>query len=161
MQFQRQIQLKEIGLEGQSKLFQSKVLVIGLGGLGCPASSHLVSAGIGEIGLVDFDVVEWSNLPRQSLYSVNDIGKNKTTIAKQVLSNYNPICKINTYSFALNNSNAIDIISKYQIIVDCTDNFATRYAINDACFLLSKPLIYASVYEFEGQVSIFNHKDIN
>ena len=161
MQYQRQIQLKEIGLQGQEKLSKTKVLVVGVGGLGCPVSMQLVAAGIGEIGLVDHDKIELSNLPRQTLFSVNDIGENKTKVAKDVLTNFNPNCIINTYPISLTNTNAIDLLINYDIVIDCTDNFSTRYIINDACYLLSKTLVYGSVYAYEGQVSVFNHKDMN
>ena len=158
--YQRQIQLKEIGLVGQEKMAQAKVLVIGAGGLGCPALQYLAAAGVGTIGIVDFDVVEISNLQRQILYTVDDIGKSKAITAAKKIEALNPEIKINTYNFQITNKNALEILENYDIIIDGSDNFATRYLINDACVILDKPLIYGAVLRFEGQIGVFNWADI-
>lgn len=154
--YHRQMLLKEIGEEGQEKLLQSKVLVIGAGGLGCPALQYLAAAGIGTIGIVDDDVVSLTNLHRQVLYSTNDIGLPKAERAAAVLQSLNPDIQIIPYRLRLTNQNALGIIEQYDIVVDGTDNFSTRYMINDACVLLNKPLVYAAISKFEGQVAIFN-----
>lgn len=154
--YQRQIQLKEIGLVGQYKIAQAKVLVIGAGGLGCPALQYLAAAGVGTIGIVDFDVVELSNLQRQILYTVDDIGKSKAISASKKIEALNPETKINSYNFQITNNNALEILENYDIIIDGSDNFATRYLVNDACVLLDKPLIYGAVLRFEGQIGVFN-----
>ncbi|TRX27784.1 molybdopterin-synthase adenylyltransferase MoeB [Flavobacterium franklandianum] len=157
--YQRQIQLKEIGQEGQDKIAQAKVLVIGAGGLGCPALQYLAAAGVGKIGVVDFDVVEMSNLQRQVLYAVDDIGQSKAIMASKKLNLLNPEITIDIYNLQITNENALEILENYDIIIDGSDNFATRYLINDACVLLNKPLIYGAVLRFEGQIGIFNLAD--
>jgi len=154
--YQRQMLLKEIGEAGQQKLLQSKVLVVGAGGLGCPALQYLAAAGVGTIGIADDDVVSLTNLHRQVLYTTGDIGLSKAERASAVLQNLNPDIKIIPYNFRLTNQNALDIIDKYDIILDGTDNFSSRYMINDACVLLNKPLVYAAISRFEGQVAVFN-----
>lgn len=160
--YHRQMLLKEIGEEGQKKLLQSKVLVIGAGGLGCPVLLYLAAAGVGTIGIVDADVVSLTNLHRQVLYSTNDIGLPKAERAAAVLQSLNPDIQIIPYRLRLTNQYALDIIKRYDIVVDGTDNFSTRYMINDACVLLNKPLVYAAISKFEGQVAIFNcSKGIN
>ena len=161
--YQRQIQLKEIGSVGQNKITQAKVLIIGAGGLGCPALQYLAAAGVGTIGIVDFDVVELSNLQRQILYTVDDIGQSKATTAAKKLEALNPEIKVDTYNFQITNKNALDILENYDLIIDGSDNFATRYLINDACVLLDKPLVYGAVLSFEGQIGVFNlvDKDTN
>src|SRR4051812_32405315 len=156
--YHRQMLLKEIGEAGQQKLLKSKVLVIGAGGLGCPVLQYLTAAGVGTIGIADDDVVSLTNLHRQVLYSMNDIGRSKAERATAVLQTLNPGIKIIPYDFRLTNQNAIEIIDEYHIIVDGTDNFSSRYMINDACVLLNKPLVYAAISRFEGQVAIFNYK---
>lgn len=155
--YSRHLLLPEIGMTGQEKIKSAKVLVIGAGGLGCPALQYLTAMGIGEIGIVDFDKVEESNLQRQILYSVEDIGKLKTEAAISWLSKQNPFVKFNSYPVRLDNQNAIEFFSRYDLIIDGTDNFATRYLVNDACVLMNKPLIYGSIYKFEGQVSVLNY----
>ncbi|MCE9539197.1 MAG: HesA/MoeB/ThiF family protein, partial [Bacteroidetes bacterium] len=155
--YSRHLLLPEIGMGGQEKIKSAKVLVIGAGGLGCPALQYLTAMGIGEIGIVDFDKVEESNLQRQILYSVEDIGKLKTEAAISRLSKQNPFVKFNSYPVPLDNQNALDFFSRYDLIIDGTDNFATRYLVNDACVLLNKPLISRSIYKFEGQVSVLNY----
>jgi sulfur-carrier protein adenylyltransferase/sulfurtransferase len=157
--YQRQIQLKEIGLTGQEKISAAKVLVIGAGGLGCPALQYLAAAGVGTIGIVDFDVVEISNLQRQILYTVDDIGQSKVITAAKKAKALNPEIKIETYTIAITTKNALEIVENYDIVIDGSDNFATRYLVNDACVILDKPLIYGAVLRFEGQVGVFNLSD--
>jgi len=159
--YQRQIILKEFGEAGQEKLLQSKVLVIGAGGLGCPALQYLAAAGTGTLGIVDDDVVSLSNLHRQVLYTTNDIGFPKAEKAKQILHQLNPEIDIVAYNQRLTTKNAFGIINSYDIIIDCTDNFSSRYMINDACVLLNKPFVFGAVSQFEGQVTIFNYQHAN
>ena len=162
--YHRQIILPEFGEEGQQKLFFAKVLVIGAGGLGCPALQYLTAAGIGTIGIVDDDTVALNNLHRQVLYSVNDIGSSKAERTAKILEGLNPEIKIIAYSERLNNQNALMLFDEYDIVIDGTDNFSTRYMINDACVLLNKPLVYGAISQFEGQVSVFrnkNEEDVN
>ena len=157
--YARHIILPEIGLEGQQKLKQAKVLVIGAGGLGCPVLQYLTAAGVGVIGIVDFDIVDESNLQRQVLYSTEDIGKHKAEVAQEKLSKQNPFIRLNTYVLHLSSANALEILSLYDIVVDGSDNFATRYLVNDACVILKKPLVFGSIFKFDGQLSVFNYKD--
>jgi adenylyltransferase/sulfurtransferase len=154
--YQRQILLKEFGIAGQQKLLQAKVLVIGSGGLGCPVLQYLTAAGIGCIGIVDNDVVSITNLHRQILFNTNDIGKAKVSVAAQKLRLVNPDTELIEYPIHLDKNNCLEIINEYDVIIDCTDNFASRYMINDACVLKGKPLIYGAVNRFEGQVAVFN-----
>jgi molybdopterin/thiamine biosynthesis adenylyltransferase/rhodanese-related sulfurtransferase len=154
--YARQLALKEFGAEAQEKLLLASVLVVGAGGLGCPALLYLAGAGIGNIGIVDHDTVSLSNLHRQILYKVSDIGKNKAACAAGTLHALNPGISITVYPHALSTENAFDIISSYDIIIDGTDHFSTRYLVNDACVLMKKPLVYAAVSGFEGQVAVFN-----
>ena len=156
--YQRQVILPEFGEEGQQKLLNAKVLVIGAGGLGCPALQYLAAAGIGTIGIVDHDTVSLNNLHRQVLYSVSDIGLSKAKRAAAILNGLNPDIKIVPYDEQLTVENALSIMERFDIIIDGTDNFATRYMINDACVLLDKPLIYGAVSQFDGQVAIFNYQ---
>lgn len=153
--YQRQIILKGFGNEGQHKIMQAKVLVIGAGGLGCPALQYLVAAGVGSIGIVDDDVVSLSNLHRQVLYATEDISLLKVDVAAAKLNRLNAGVKIVTHPQKLENTNALHIISAYDLVIDGTDNFASRYLINDACVLLNKPLIYGAVSQYEGQVTVF------
>ena len=157
--YQRQIILKELGNDGQQKLFKAKVLVVGAGGLGCPALQYLAAAGVGTIGVVDFDIVELSNLQRQTLYNIDDIGKYKAITAIQKLQAFNPEINFIPHCLKLTNTNALSIIANYDIVLDGTDNFATRYLINDACAILNNPLIYGAILRFEGQVGVFNCLD--
>jgi len=154
--YDRHLKLENVGVEGQLKLKNSKVLVIGAGGLGCPALLYLAAAGVGTIGIVDFDAVDISNLQRQILYSTTDIGKQKAICAALHLKANNPTIDIECYNEKLTVKNAIEIFTKYDIIIDGTDNFETRYLINDACVLCGKILIYGCIEKFEGQVSVFN-----
>ncbi|MEP7144000.1 MAG: HesA/MoeB/ThiF family protein [Ferruginibacter sp.] len=157
--YQRQTILKEFGEAGQQKLLHSKVLVIGAGGLGCPALQYLAAAGIGNIGIVDDDIVSITDLHRQVLYSTFDIGFSKAEKAKHSLARLNPGIDIIAYKERLTTFNTLPIISAYDIVIDGTDNFASRYMINDACVLLNKPLVYGAVSQFEGQVAIFNYQN--
>ena len=157
--YQKQIQLKEFGIDAQQKLLAAKVLVIGAGGLGCPVLQYLTAAGIGTIGIVDFDVVDLSNLHRQILYTVDDIGKSKSETAARKLNALNPEINIQAINSKLQTSNALEIISAYDLVIDGSDNYSTRYLVNDACVLLNKPLVYGAVLRFEGQVGVFNLQD--
>ena len=154
--YQRQLQLTGFGKEAQEKLSVAKILMIGAGGLGCPALQYLVGAGVGTLGIVDFDTVSITNLHRQTLYTTDDLGKFKVEVAAKKLNALNPEIKIVNYPTQLTNQNALDIFKDYDIIIDGTDNFSTRYLVNDACVLLDKPLIYGAVMRFEGQVGVFN-----
>lgn len=154
--YQRQIILNGFGEEGQKSLQRLSVLVVGAGGLGCPALQYLVAAGVGKIGIADDDIVSLHNLHRQVLYTTEDIGHLKTNVAALRLHQMNPDVLIETYPFRITNKNALDIIISYNIVLDATDNFATRYLINDACVLLRKPLVYGAISKFEGQVALFN-----
>ncbi|MGN6180559.1 MAG: molybdopterin-synthase adenylyltransferase MoeB [Mucilaginibacter sp.] len=155
--YQRQIILPELGMEGQQKLKQAKVLMVGAGGLGCPVLQYLVAGGVGTIGIIDNDIVDLSNLHRQILYTVNDIGLNKAIVAKQKLELLNPLVSVEAYPVRLTEDNIHDIFELYDIIIDGSDNFPTRYLVNDACVRLNKPLIFGSIFKFEGQVSVFNY----
>ena len=157
--YQRQLSLNEFGIEAQEKLFRAKVLVVGAGGLGCPALQYLAAAGIGTIGIVDFDTVELTNLQRQILYSVEDIGKPKAQAAAEKLKAFNPDILLNIHNIKLASENALELINGYDVVIDGTDNFATRYLVNDACVLLNKPLVYGAVLRFEGQIGVFNLAD--
>ena len=156
--YARHISLPEIGINGQEKLKTSSVACIGTGGLGSPLLIYLAAAGIGRIGIVDFDVVEYSNLQRQIIHTTNSIGLLKTDSAKQHLLKINPSCRVDLFNKKLTSSNALEILRDYDVICDCSDNFPTRYLINDACIILNKPNIYGSIAGFEGQVSVFNLK---
>jgi len=157
--FNRHIILPQVGLEGQQKLKQAKVLCIGTGGLGSPISLYLSAAGVGVIGLVDFDVVDESNLQRQIVHSTADVGRPKVESARDKLIGINPCLDVRLHGEGIRRDNVREIIGGYDIVVDGTDNFPTRYLVNDACVLEGKPLIYASIFQFEGQVTVFNHAD--
>lgn len=146
-----------IGSKGQACLQQSEVLVIGAGGLGCPCLLALAGAGVGTIGIADFDSVSISNLHRQHLYSPVDAGKKKALVAKEKLCQYNPYINIALHDMYVSQRNIIELIEKYDIVVDCTDNFIARYLINDACVFLNKPLVYGAIHRAEGQVTVFNY----
>lgn len=156
-QYQRQIILPELGVGGQEKLKSASVLIIGAGGLGCPVLQYLVTAGVGHIGIVDDDVVEITNLHRQILYAAADVGKPKAHIAREKLSLLNPMVKIMAYQERLSKENAEKLFSPYHLIIDGSDNFPTRYLVNDTCVSMNKPLVFGSIFKFEGQVSVFNH----
>ncbi|HUP62676.1 MAG TPA: molybdopterin-synthase adenylyltransferase MoeB [Thermoanaerobaculia bacterium] len=157
--YARQITLPELGEAGQEKLKAGSVLIVGAGGLGSPASLYLAAAGVGRIGLVDFDRVDITNLHRQILYGTSDVGTNKLVAARERLADLNPEIDIVTHDGALTSDNAMDILAKYDVVIDGTDNFATRYLVNDACMLLGKPNVYGSVFRFDGQVSVFAAND--
>lgn len=155
--YSRQIILPQFGETSQQKLKQAKVLVIGAGGLGCPTLLYLAAAGVGTIGIVEYDTIDLSNLHRQVLYTTAQTGRSKSEQAKERLLNLNPNIEINIHPVALDRNNALIIIGDYDVIADGTDNFATRYLVNDACVILKKTNVYASVFQYEGQVSVFNH----
>lgn len=154
--YDRQIKLQGFGIEAQDKLASAKVLVIGAGGLGCPVLQYLTAAGVGNIGIVDDDRVSLSNLHRQILYNSDDIGKLKTEAAFERLNAMNPEVQFSIVSKRIIPQNAVNIVSEYDIIIDCTDNFATRYLLDDVCRILEKPLIFGAIYQYEGQIAIFN-----
>lgn len=153
----RQTRLPELGELGQQMLSSARVLVAGAGGLGCPVLLYLVSAGVGAIGIVDHDRVEWSNLQRQVLYDEQDVGKPKAETAALKLAARNSDVILHPYNQKLNRTNAIELLKDYDIIVDCTDNFPARYLISDVCALLKKPMVSGSLHRFQGQVSVFHH----
>lgn len=155
--YARQILLNEVGEAGQRKIERAKVLVLGAGGLGCPILTYLAAAGIGSLGIVDEDVVDESNLHRQVLYTMDDVGSFKVDAAVRRLRQLNPRTRIVEYRTRITASNALELISPYDVIVDGTDNFSAKYLANDACFRSRKPLVYASISQFEGQLSVFNH----
>ncbi len=157
--YDRHIKLEEIGELGQEQLKSSRVLVVGAGGLGCPVLQYLVAAGVGKIGLIDGDRVAESNLQRQILFTNEDVGAYKVDAAIERLCKQNPFVQFEKYQEWLNIENALTIFEKYDIIVDGTDNFSTRYLINDACVILNKPFVYASIFKFEGQLSVFNYEE--
>jgi len=156
--YSRQILMPEFGIEGQTKLKNAKVLVIGCGGLGSPILLYLAAAGIGTIGLIDADAVDESNLQRQILFGVSSLGKSKAEEAEKRLRDLNPTIKLETRNQRLDSTNALEIFKDYDLIIDGTDNFPTRYLVNDACVMLNKPFIYGAIYRFEGQVGVFNYK---
>ena len=154
--YRRHLTLPELGLAGQQRLLASSVLLIGAGGLGCPAAQYLAAAGVGRIGLIDDDVVSTSNLQRQILYSTADVGRPKVDVAKERLEGLNPDVEIVPMRMRLDSSNALELFADYDVIVDGTDNFPTRYLTNDACVLLGKPNVHGSIFRFEGQASVFD-----
>lgn len=154
--YNRHIILPELGSEGQEKLKAAKVLVVGAGGLGCPVLQYLTAAGVGSIGVIDDDVVEYSNLQRQILYNESMLDKSKAIEVCNVLKKQNPFVNFDAFNYRLTNQNALELFSGYDIIVDGTDNFSTRYLINDACAILNKTLVFGSMFKFEGQVSVFH-----
>jgi adenylyltransferase/sulfurtransferase len=156
--YNKQIMIPDIGIKGQEKLKRAKVLVIGAGGLGCPLLQYLVAAGVGNIGIAEYDVVDESNLQRQVLYGSGDLGKLKSIIAKNGLEHLNPLIEIEIFNLKCDRSNSMRIFKNYDIIVDATDNYEARYIINDACVILGKPMVHGSIYKYEGIVSVFNYK---
>jgi molybdopterin/thiamine biosynthesis adenylyltransferase/rhodanese-related sulfurtransferase len=155
LRYSRHLIMPEVGMEGQLKLKQAKVLCIGTGGLGAPLGLYLAAAGVGRIGLVDFDTVDSTNLQRQILFSTSDVGRPKIAAAADRLRGLNPDIQIDTYDTRLTSDNALDLFKDYDIIVDGTDNFPTRYLVNDACILLGKTNVYGSIFRFEGQITVF------
>jgi len=157
LRYSRHLIMPEVGMEGQLELKQAKVLLVGTGGLGAPLGLYLAAAGVGRLGLVDFDTVDFTNLQRQVTFSTSDVGRPKLEAAKERLSLLNPEIRIDTYETHLTSENALDILREYDIVVDGTDNFPTRYLVNDACVLLGKPNVYGSIFRFEGQASVFGY----
>tara|TARA_B100000965_G_C19443548_1_gene691986 strand:+ start:81 stop:839 length:759 start_codon:yes stop_codon:yes gene_type:complete len=157
--FSRQIVLKKIGITGQKKILSSKVLIVGVGGLGCPVAEFLTRAGVGMIGVIDNDKINLSNLHRQNLYETSDIGKSKVVILKKKLNNINQNTKIKTYNFRLNNENFKNIIEKYDYIVDGSDNFKTKFLLNDFCLKYKKNLITGAISKFDGHIFTFKFRE--
>ncbi len=155
--YSRQMMLPEIGMKGQEKIKRARVLVVGAGGLGCPALQYLGAAGIGTIGIIDFDRIELHNLHRQVLYTTEDIGRQKAVTAAEKLKRQNPHTEYVVLNEMLQTGNAEQIISGFDVVVDGSDNFLTRYLVNDTCVALQKPLVYGTILKFEGQLAVFNH----
>jgi molybdopterin/thiamine biosynthesis adenylyltransferase len=161
VRYSRQMMLPEIKLKGQQKIKDAKVLVVGAGGLGCPVLQYLSATGVGTIGIIDFDKIELHNLHRQILYSTEDIGKSKASVAAKELKKKNPHTQFIVIDELLSESNASAIISQFDLVVDGSDNFLTRYLVNDTCVELNKVLIYGSIFKFEGQLAVFNNGNKN
>jgi adenylyltransferase/sulfurtransferase len=157
--YSRHLLLPEIGVQGQRRLKTARVLIVGTGGLGAPLSLYLAAAGVGTLGIVDFDVVEDSNLQRQVIYSRRDVGRPKVASARDRIRSINPQCNVITYNVRLSAANALDILKEYDVVADGTDNYPTRYLVNDACVLLGIPNVYGSIFQFEGQASVFYAKE--
>ncbi len=155
LRYSRHLIMPEVGMEGQLKLKNASVLLVGAGGLGAPLGLYLAAAGIGRIGMVDFDVVDFTNLQRQVIHGTKDVGRKKLDSAFDKMADINPNVKLEKHEVAITSDNALDIIKNYDYVVDGTDNFPTRYLINDACVLLKKPNVYGSIFRFEGQCTIF------
>ena len=153
--YSRHLVLPEVGFEGQRAIKAAKVLCVGAGGLGSPVSTYLAAAGVGTLGIVDYDVVEFSNLQRQILHTTRDVGRPKIESARERLQAINPETRVETHASALSSANALDLVSRYDIVVDGSDNFPTRYLVNDACVLTRRPYVYGSIFRFEGQASVF------
>ena len=156
--YSKQIMIPEIGIKGQEKLKQAKVLVVGAGGLGCPVLQYLTAAGVGNIAIIEFDMVDESNLQRQVLYGSSDVGKLKSIIAKNRLEHLNSLGEFGIINLRLDASNSLNVLKNFDIIVDATDNLETRYIINDSCVILNKPMVHGAIYKYEGIVSVFNYK---
>lgn len=159
VRYSRHLLLPEVGVEGQRSLKSGSVLVVGAGGLGTPAATYLAAAGVGRIGLVDNDVIEKSNLQRQFLYTEADLGRSKVDVARARLAGINPNVNLEPHNLVLDSTNAMDVLKNYDVVIDGTDNFPTRYLLNDACVLLGKPDVYASIFRFDGQASVFYAKE--
>lgn len=155
LRYSRHLILPEVGMEGQLKLKQAKVLMVGAGGLGAPLGLYLAASGVGRIGIVDFDVVDFTNLQRQVIHGTKDVGRKKLDSAADSMLDINPYMQVDKFDTAISSENALDIISQYDMVVDGTDNFPTRYLINDACVLLKKPNVYGSIFRFEGQATVY------
>src|SRR6267142_1908156 len=158
LRYSRHLIMPEVALEGQKKLKAARVLCIGAGGLGSPLAMYLAAAGGGRLGIVDFDVVDFTNLQRQIIHSTANVGRLKLDSAKERIAEINPYVKVDTHEIALTSENALDLFADYDIIVDGTDNFPTRYLVNDACVLMGKPNVYGSIFRFEGQATVFYAK---
>src|ERR1700716_3547200 len=159
LRYSRHLIMPEVGMDGQLKLKAAKVLLIGAGGLGAPLGLYLAAAGVGKLGLVDFDVVDFTNLQRQVIHSTQDVGRKKLDSAAEKMKAINPNVTIVKHDTALSSENALDILKDYDLVVDGTDNFPTRYLVNDACVLLNKPNVYGSLFRFEGQATVFAYQD--
>src|SRR3990170_2981661 len=159
LRYSRHLIMPEVGMEGQLKLKAAKVLLIGAGGLGAPAGLYLTAAGVGRIGLVDFDRVDFTNLQRQVTFGTKDVGRSKLEATRERLQDLNPLTEFVLHEAKLTSENALNILRHYDIIVDGTDNFPTRYLVNDACVLLGKPNVYGSIFRFEGQATVFAYED--
>lgn len=157
--YSRHLLLKEVGVKGQKRLKAAKVLIVGLGGLGAPLAQYLAAAGVGTIGLIDFDEVEESNLQRQVIHGTRDIGRPKVASARDSIRQINPLVKVETYNYLLTAENALDIIEEYDVVADASDNYQTRYLVNDACVLLGKPDVFGAMYQFEGQATVYDSKE--
>jgi adenylyltransferase/sulfurtransferase len=155
LRYSRHLIMPEVGMEGQLKLKAAKVLLVGTGGLGAPMALYLTAAGVGTIGLVDFDVVDYTNLQRQVIHGTKDVGKPKIDSAIETMNDINPFVKVIRHEVALTSENAMDLVKDYDLVADGTDNFPTRYLVNDVCVLLNKPNVYGSIFRFEGQATIF------
>lgn len=155
--YARHLTLPEVGVRGQAKLKAASVLIVGTGGLGSPVAMYLAAAGVGRLGIVDFDQVEHSNLQRQIIHASENVGRSKVDSAAEMLRGVNPLIRVDCYEHAFTSANAMPIAAEYDIIIDGTDNFATRYLVNDVCVLLNKPNCYGSIFRFEGQASVFGH----
>ncbi|MDR2397751.1 MAG: ThiF family adenylyltransferase, partial [Spirochaetaceae bacterium] len=156
--YSRHLLLPEIGVQGQRRLKAARVLVVGTGGLGAPLLMYLAAAGVGTLGIVDFDVVEASNLQRQVIHGTRDVGRPKVASAQDRIKSINPYCRVNLYNTMLTSENALEILKDYDVVADGTDNYQTRYLVNDACVLLGLPNVYGSIFQFEGQASVFYAK---
>jgi len=159
LRYSRHLIMPEVGMEGQQKLKAAKVLCIGAGGLGSPLALYLTAAGVGTLGIVDFDVVDYTNLQRQIIHSTNDVGRKKLDSAAEKLTAINPFLNLRTFETKLTSANALELFREFDIIADGTDNFPTRYLVNDACVLTGKPNVYGSIFRFEGQASVFATED--
>ena len=156
--YSRHLLLPEIGAAGQQKLKAARVLVVGCGGLGCPVLQYMAAAGVGTLGLLDFDTVDDSNLQRQVLYATADVGRPKAVVAVEKLRAQNPFITLQTHQLVLSAANALALFAEYDVVVDCSDNFATRYLVSDACVVLAKPLVFGAIFKFEWQVTVFNYR---
>jgi molybdopterin/thiamine biosynthesis adenylyltransferase len=156
--YSKQIMISEIGIAGQEKLKKARVLVVGAGGLGCAVLQYLTVAGTGRIGIAEFDMVDESNLQRQVLYGSDDVGKLKSIIAKSRLEHLNSLVQFDIFNLRIEKSNSLKLFKNFDIIVDATDNYETRYIINDSCVILNKPMVHGSIYKYEGMVSVFNYR---
>src|SRR5437667_1395049 len=159
LRYSRHLIMPEVGLEGQKKLKAAKVLCIGAGGLGSPLALYLAAAGVGRLGIVDFDVVDFTNLQRQIIHSTSNVGRSKLDSARERIGEINPYVRVVPHETALSSENAMELLADYDVIVDGTDNFPTRYLVNDACVLLGKPNVYGSIFRFEGQATVFYAKE--
>ncbi len=157
LRYSRHLIMPEVGMDGQLKLKQAKVLLIGAGGLGAPLGMYLAAAGVGRIGMVDFDVVDYTNLQRQLIHGTSDVGKKKLDSAAETMADINPHIRIDKYETALSSENALELFKEYDMVIDGTDNFPTRYLVNDACVLTGKPNVYGSIFRFEGQATVFGY----